>query len=81
MAATMRAKFVIHSVTRVSDTQEDLHFGAVTSKPFDADGISEDNKYSKWTPNASLRMSITNPELMGQFKQFDKFCVDFTPAE
>lgn len=84
--ATMRAKMVVTSVTESRETGgavtlEQLTFNAVSSKPFEKDGISEDNEYSKWTPSAELKMSITNPAMFGKHKQGHSFYVDFTPAD
>lgn len=51
-------------------------------QPYAADGTGdEDNTFSRWTPCASLDMTIQNPALFGQFKPGDKFYVDFTPAQ
>lgn len=84
-APTMRARFVVHSVkTYENSTQEDLSLGAVTGGPgssFGPNGESDDNTFARWTPSATCTMSITNPNLHGQFKQGDKFYVDFTRAE
>lgn len=80
--ATMRAKFQIQEVKAWGEpvTGEQLTLIAVTSKPFDPDGNSEDNSFSRWTPSGKLEMSITNPNLLGIFKQGQKFYLDFTEA-
>ena len=57
-----------------------LQLMAVGDKAFDADGNSEDNMFARWTPSASLTMSISNPNLFGKFKTGQKFYVDFTEA-
>ena len=44
---SMIAKFVLNKVTKQSETCEELQFNAVTSKPFDADGKSEDNDFAR----------------------------------
>lgn len=75
MDAKMRAKLRIHSVTQHEGGSETLELGAVAS------GTPEDNTYSKYTPSANLKMSITNPALAGQFKPGQTFYVDFTPAD
>ena len=79
----MRAKFVVPvgGVVKVGDTTENISMMAVTSKPFDKDGNSEDNSFARWTPSGKLEISITNPELIGQIKEGQAFYLDFTPAE
>ena len=79
---TMRAKFQIVSVTPAQDhPQETIEMSAVTEKPFDQDGNSEDNSFAKWTPCGYLKMVITNPALLGAFTPGQKFYLDFTKAE
>lgn len=74
----MRAKFRVTSVTKDSDTQETIQMAAVTEKPFDANGESEDNSFARWTPCGSLSISIQNPNLLGTFKEGQKYYLDFT---
>lgn len=80
----MIAKFELRKIeTPVSNGGpiERLSFRAVTEKPFDSDGASEDNSFSRWTPDGSLEMLITNPNLVGTFKEGQKFYLEFTPAD
>lgn len=78
---TMRAKMVVDQVT-VNPGVEALSFRAVAkSSSYPEDGSDEDNSFARWTPTASLSMTVTNPELHGKFKVGDKFYVDFSPAE
>ena len=77
MSASMRAKFVINSIERSGTTEypsETLKMSAVTN------GTPEDNTFSKFTPSASLSLTVNNPTLLGQFNPGEKFYVDFTPA-
>jgi hypothetical protein len=53
---------------------------AVSDKPFDADGNSEDNSFAKWTPSGELKMTITNPNLFGKLVEGQKYYLDFTLA-
>ena len=86
MATKMRAKLVIRSIERYGTstgitTQENLKFHAVSGdKPYGPNGENEDNTFARYTPMASLEMSILNPELFGKFKEGDAFYVDFTPV-
>lgn len=83
----MRAKMRVSGVKR-NDTggpnggpSDELRFtGVAKSSLYPADGTDEDNSFALWTPSAELSMSITNPALVGQFKEGDTFYVDFTPA-
>jgi len=77
----MRAKMKVTAAVKHSPTQEDLEFGAVCkSDGYPADGSDENNTFAKWTPAATLKMSITNPALVGQFAIGQEFYVDFTPV-
>ena len=75
----MRAKLQVASVTQYGG-YETLKFHAVCPPSFDKDGLHEDSTFSKYSPSATLEISITNPALHGKFKPGDKFYVDFTPA-
>lgn len=77
----MRAKFEVRDVSTPYEGAEELTFSAVTDKPFDPDGMSDDNSFSKWTPSGELRMVVTNPNLLGKLEIGQKFYLDFTPAE
>lgn len=81
----MRAKFKVTSVVSEAKSEtwphEKVEFSAVTESPFDADGVSEDNGFAKWTPSANLSMVITNPALFGTLVLGEKYYVDFTKAE
>lgn len=76
----MRAKMQISQISGTT-TSEQLHFHGVAAKAYPADGSDEDNTFAKWSPSVELKISITNPALIGQFKVGEKFYVDFTPAE
>ncbi len=77
---TMRAKLQIANITRHPGL-ELVKFHAVCPPAFDKDGLHEDSTFSKYSPSASLEISITNPALHGKFNPGDKFYVDFTPAD
>lgn len=75
----MRAKFHLNSIENFGG-QEQLKFMAVSAK-FGPNGESEDNTYARYTPSAELKMTVTNPELLGKFKPGQKFYVDFVETE
>lgn len=76
----MRAKMQISQIN-ANPSCEQIHFHGVAAKAYPADGTDEDNTFAKWSPSVELKISITNPALIGQFKVGDKFYVDFTPAQ
>ena len=76
----MRAKMKVTAVQHHSDTYEALSFSAVSKcDGYPEDGSDENNTFAKWTPSAELKMSITNPALIGKFEAGQEFYVDFTP--
>lgn len=85
----MRAKLQVRSVTDRNHspsepekkTAEEVEFFAVTEKPFDTEGFSEDNQFAKWTPQADLKITINNPALFGAHVVGEKYYVDFTKAD
>ena len=81
----MRAKFRLSSVDTTYPGQEKLSFYAVggdkVDKGYPPDGSDEDNNYAKWSPQGELTLTVANPALLGQFKQDQKFYLDFTPAD
>ena len=78
---TMRAKLRLSEVKQhpqpSGEVHEDLKFFAVSSRPYDKEGNNEDNTFARWTPSAELKMSITNPALVGTMNSGDEFYVDF----
>lgn len=83
---TMRAKFIVNNVEAAKDvnqvtTSETLHMSAVSDKPFDADGKSEDSDFARWSPSGSLTLQVANPALFGKLVVGEKYYLDFTKAE
>jgi hypothetical protein len=77
----MIAKFKVTNTDPIYSGSETLTMMAVTSKPFDAEGASEDNSFARWTPMGELKMTVNNPSLIGQFKAGDEFYLTFTKVE
>ncbi|HEU0283260.1 MAG TPA: hypothetical protein VFQ99_05710 [Gallionella sp.] len=81
----MRAKMVLNHVEKYPKEgdarQETLSFNAVAASQYPADGSDEDNTYAKFSPCASLSITVANPALLGKFKAGEKYYVDFTKAE
>lgn len=78
--ANMRAKLQIASVTKHSDTCEQLKFHGVAAKSYPSDGSDEDNTFAKFSPSVALDITITNPALIGKFEVGQKYYADFTLA-
>lgn len=77
----MRAKLRVTKVEKIGADAEVLTFAAVGKHDgYPEDGSDENNTYSRWTPTADLRISITNPALHGKFHEGQQFYVDFTEA-
>ena len=82
----MRAKMVLNNVNKYpadgEATQETLSFNAVSkSTAYPADGSDEDNTFAKFSPSASLSLTVCNPALLGKFKVGQKFYVDFSEVD
>ena len=78
----MRAKMRVSAVTPHNETWEELAFSAVSkSDGYPDDGSDENNSFAMWTPSAELKMSITNPALIGKFTVGQEFYVDFTAVD
>lgn len=84
--AKMRAKLKVTNIRQAGAGPtgaacEELTFGAVyRQSAYPADGTDEDNTFALYTPSADLKMSITNPALVGSFNVGDAFYVDFIPV-
>lgn len=76
----MIAKFRVTNIERPYEGCERLTLSAVTDKPFDGEGNSEDNSFARYTPAGELKMDITNPNLRGTFQQGQKFYLEFREA-
>ena len=82
MSAVLRLKMTVNSVKSVADssgdkTQEELSLTAVYSN----EEGSANQQWSKWTPAASLNMSISNPQAFGKVLPGQFVYVDITPCE
>lgn len=82
----MIAKFIVNAIKPNKSPDgtvysEELAFSAVTEKPFDPDGKSDDNDFAHWTPSASLTMTVNNPALFGTVKVGEKYYLTFSKAE
>ena len=75
----MVAKFKVTKVESHSGNKT-IKMMAISEKPFDADGNSDDNSFARWTPSGELTMTIQNPALFGAFQEGKKFYLNFSEA-
>ena len=77
MPETIRAKFVVDSVTpNTGGEGESVQLHAVYSD----DPSSPNHTWSKYTPNGHLAMTINNPATVGFFKPGQEYYLDIIPA-
>lgn len=82
---TTRAKLVCSEVKVTDDgaianpqkTGEQVKF----ESRYNSEDSPEDNTFSKFTPWANMGMSITNPELFGNFIEGKAYYFDITACE
>lgn len=83
----MRAKARVNSVTPHKSetgvvTAEQIAFVfPAKNGAYPPDGSDEDQQFARWSPSASLSITIANPARLGQFAVGDTFYLDFTPVE
>lgn len=82
----MRAKVKITDIKPYPETGEVSSESLTFSFPskdssYPADGSDEDQQFARFTPNASLSMTINNPSLVGKFAVGDTFYLDFVPVQ
>lgn len=79
MAPSMRAKMRITNIVKNSETCETLSLcGVAKNGSYPSDGSDEDNTFAKYSPSVELKISITNPALVGKFTIDDTYYVDFS---
>ncbi len=74
-STVMRGKFRLDKIIK-TDYAEEFEFNAV----YGGTSNKEDNTYSEATPCGSIKMTVTNKALHGQFKPGQKFYLDFKIA-
>lgn len=82
MTALTRMKLVVNTVAKnggpnMGSPSETITMSAVIS---DVEG-SPNKQWSKWTPEANLRYTVTNEALFGAMKPGDYFFVDLIPCD
>lgn len=72
---TLLAKFKVGSVTDFGNNNVEANLSAVTSN-------SEENKtFSIYTPNASVKIHITNPDALKFFEAGEEYICEFRKAD
>ena len=75
-----RAKIKIDAINRAPGV-DTLIASPVTDTKLGDGGRNEDNSFARYTPSGEIKLTITNPELIGQISPGEEFLVDFTPVE
>lgn len=81
---SVRCKFYVTSVAQsASAPSPEAATGPVTQEQITlAPVYGDENKpWSKYTPCGQVSLTVTNPEVIGQFKPGELYFVDLTPAE
>ncbi len=71
---TIRAKFLCTSVQDFGNDVKQISLQAVTT------GSEENKSFSKYTPNATLNITITNPDASDIFKPKKEYYLDIVEA-
>jgi len=72
---TLLAKFKVGSTVNYGNNNVEANLSAVT-------GDSEENKtFSKYTPNASVKIHITNPDALDFFEPGEEYVFEIKKAE
>ena len=80
MAGKVRAKFYVQEVRFVH--QQDPNACCAIVKLAAVYGNGKGNEdWSKWTPQGSVEMTITNPDAVAAFELGASYFLEFTPAE
>lgn len=81
MNAIMRAKMQVQQVTDFGNNcQQVVMIPVCGNKPYGPNGESEDNTFARYSPSGELKLTITNPDLVGKIRPGQRVYVDFTEA-
>ncbi len=72
----IRAKFLVHSVTKHSDGAESIEAHATSGRTGTANA-----QWAKMTPSGKLTMHINNPDAHGKIKPGKHYFLDISEAE
>jgi hypothetical protein len=70
-----RCKFQVEKVTTYSGNYEQVTLNAVYG------GSAENVSFASATPSGKLEITVTNPNVIGQFKPGESYYLDLIPAE
>lgn len=80
MEAVTRCKMRVHSVMHQLDSSGNVEYETVSLMTVYGD-TEENKQWSKWTPNASVSITISNPAAMKKLSTGHEFFVDFIPCK
>ena len=77
---TIRCKLRVAEVSHIIEADGSVGYETVKLSAVYGQGDSENAHWSRWTPNASFSITISNPDAFGKLTKDHEFYVDFTPA-
>lgn len=77
---TVRAKFVVNSITTSRAWNGKGLMGTVHLQPVTTSGSDENKAFYEATPGGKIELGTVNEEAIKQFTIGDEFYVDFTPV-
>lgn len=81
-AVATRCKMRVSEVTRSMSADGSVESERVKlTAVYSNDPENVNAQWSRWTPNGSVDITISNPAAMGKLSKGHEFYVDFTPAE
>ena len=79
-AAALRCKLRVNSVKHLVDSHGDTTAEEIELNAVYGDAGTENAQWSKYTPSASFKMHISNPNAFGVLKVGGEYYVDITPV-
>lgn len=79
--AVLRLKMSVSSVKRVADAQGNIQSEEIGLNAVYGPEGSPNAQWSKWTPMASLSMTVNNPAAFGKVLPGQFFFVDLIPTD
>lgn len=73
---SVRAKMRLQEVTEHEGGAKTFNFNAVYD-----DGTPENKRFSKFTPDGHLKMTVANADVLDQFDIGKEYYIDFVPVE
>lgn len=80
-SAIMRAKLRVNQVTQFKNAEGEVNQELIDLMAvYSPDENDVNHEWSIWTPSASLKITITNPNVFGKLSSGHEFYIDFIPC-